>query len=69
MRWIALALLLGATTPAMAKKKPPKTSAEVKKDDGRNHGPGDKGTNEGAQGRQNATEDASKAGEAPIYQR
>jgi hypothetical protein len=65
-----IALLVGGGV-AEAKKKAPPTAGEVKKPekDERKKGPGDKGTNEGAQGRQNATEDASKAGQHPSFDR
>jgi hypothetical protein len=56
------ACLAGSATPSLAKKKP-KVSGEVKKEKEAKHPPGDKGTNEGSQGRQNATEDAARAAE------
>jgi hypothetical protein len=59
-----LGVLFGVATPALAKKKPPKSSGSVKtSENDKNPSPGDKGTNEGAQGRQNATEDAARAAE------
>jgi hypothetical protein len=66
-----LAMLMGGGV-ADAKPKKPTNAGEAKKgkDEGeRKKGPGDKGTNEGAQGRQNATEDAAKQGEHPSYDR
>jgi hypothetical protein len=57
------ACVAGAAVPAAAKKKKPATAGEVKKEQEPKKAPGDKGTNEGAQGRQNATEDAARASE------
>ena len=63
-----LSVLCGIASPALAKKKsPPKASGTVKTSDAdkndKNPAPGDKGTNEGGQGRTNATEDAARAAE------
>lgn len=68
---LALALALVPAAPALAKKKKkPPTSAEVKKGEkDKTRGPGDKGTNEGAQGRINATEDAAAGADSPQFQR
>lgn len=64
MMWaLALGGVLFGAAVAEAKKKPPKASGTVKKEQEPQPGPGDKGTNEGAQGRQNATEDAARAAE------
>jgi hypothetical protein len=67
MKRILLALAVGGVLlgggEAVAKKKPPKAAGEVKKEKEPQPGPGDKGTNEGGQGRQNATEDAARAAE------
>jgi hypothetical protein len=73
-RWM-LALCIGAalvpaatSSTAWAKKKAPKSQAEAKR--GSDHGvrpPNDKRTNEGAQGRMNATEDASKEADSPQF--
>lgn len=63
---IALVLgscVAGAAVPALAKKKKPVPAGEVKKEGERKRPPGDKGANDGAQGRQNATEDAARAAE------
>ncbi len=70
-RWLLLAALLGvaAPSPAEAKKKPPKTQGTVKKEREKSPSPSDKGKNEGAQGRRNATEDAAKAADSPQWER
>jgi hypothetical protein len=74
MKRLLLALLIGAAlvpaagSSAWAKKKAPKSAAQAKK--GADNGvrpPGDKRTNEGAQGRMNATEDASKEADSPQF--
>jgi hypothetical protein len=63
---LALAVTLAAGAPALAKKKPPKTSGDVKKEkEARPPAPDDKGTNEGGAGRRNATEDAARDAEGP----
>jgi hypothetical protein len=73
MKSLLLALFLGATllpaSSAWAKKKAPKTSAQAKKggDNNQVRPPGDKRTNEGAQGRMNATEDVSKEADSPQF--
>jgi hypothetical protein len=68
---LALVIALVPAAPAMAKKKKkPPTSAEVKKPEkNKAPAPGDKHTNEGAQGRINATEDAAKGADSPQFQR
>ena len=58
--WLVPAALLALGAPAEAKKKKPSTSGTVKKQDDKPPPPNDKRQNEGAQGRQNATEDAAK---------
>jgi hypothetical protein len=58
-------------TPALAKKKknPPTSSSATKsKDADKTPPPNDKRTNEGAQGRMNATEDAAKGADSPQFQ-
>lgn len=67
---LALVVALLPAAPALAKKKKkPPTSAEVKKGDKeKSPGPGDKRTNEGAQGRINATEDAARGADSPQFQ-
>jgi hypothetical protein len=74
MKRIVLALLLGATllpaSAAVAKKKAPRAAAQTKKgSDNPVRPPGDKRTNEGAQGRMNATEDASREADSPQFGR
>jgi hypothetical protein len=74
MKRIVLALLLGATlmpaSTALAKKKAPKSAAQAKKgSDNQVRPPGDKRTNEGAQGRMNATEDVSREADSPQFGR
>jgi uncharacterized protein involved in copper resistance len=71
MRRVALVLALAMlpAAPALAKKKPPKTSAQTsQKDADKAPPPNDKRTNEGAQGRMNATEDAAKDADSPQFQ-
>lgn len=68
---IALCLAASVPTVADAKKKAQgttKTSGEVKKDKDKSPPPGDKSTNEGAQGRKNATEDAARAADSPQFE-
>jgi hypothetical protein len=67
MRFL-LAILL-AFAP-LAQAKPRKTSATVtkKKSDDKPPPPGDKSQNEGAQGRQNATEDAARASDSAQFE-
>ncbi len=70
MRWLAIALCLAAATPAAAKKKKqPAAAGEVKKgtEQEKLPRPDDKGQNEGAQGRRNATEDAARQAEHPSF--
>ena len=68
---VGLFAILGLAAPAQAKKKKkPAPAAEVKKStDATNHMPpvGDKRTNEGAQGRINATEDAAQQADSPQF--
>ena len=65
MKAIAIALALMSCAPVFAKKSKPSTSGEVKKKENKPPPPGDKSQNEGAQGRTNATEDASRGAETP----
>ena len=58
------ACVAGSAAPSLAKTKA-KVSGEVKKEKESKTPPGDKSVNEGAQGRQNATEDAARAAEGP----
>ena len=71
IRALLIAVLLsGGATFAHAKPKKPKTSGETrKKEEEKPPRPDDKGTNEGARGRQNATEDAAKGADSPSYER
>jgi hypothetical protein len=65
------ALLVGAA-PAEAKKQklpPTSGSAQKGKDKEKPPRPDDRGINEGAQGRRNATEDADRAAESNTYDR
>ena len=65
------ALATGATAPAQAKKKakpPAKAQANKKKDADKIPPPNDKGTNEGAQGRMNATEGAAQGADSPQFE-
>jgi hypothetical protein len=64
----ALACLSGAHADAKPKKKPP-TADSVKKSEDVPPPPGYRGTNEGATGRKNATEDINKAGESVTWPR
>ena len=69
--FLVAALVVGASAPALAKKKPkPAASAEAnkKKDADKPKPPGDKGTNEGAQGRINATEGAAQGADSPQFE-
>ncbi|MDB4968593.1 MAG: hypothetical protein JWN44_4282 [Myxococcales bacterium] len=71
MRRIALilALALVPAAPSLAKKKPPKSSAQTSQKEGNKAPPpNDKRTNEGAQGRMNATEDAAKDADSSQFQ-
>ncbi|HEY2743132.1 MAG TPA: hypothetical protein VGL86_00855 [Polyangia bacterium] len=71
---VALSILaLPALSPAVAhakKKKTPPTSASAQKSKDANKPPppNDKRTNEGAQGRMNATEDAAQSADSPQFQ-
>jgi len=73
MKRILIALLIAslpsATAVAKKKKKPPtSSSAQKSKDANKPPPPNDKRTNEGAQGRMNATEDAAKDADSPQFQ-
>jgi hypothetical protein len=73
MKRILIALLIAslpsATAVAKKKKKPPtSSSAQKSKDANKPRPPNDKRTNEGAQGRMNATEDAAKDADSPQFQ-
>lgn len=68
---VALMLVGVSTTPAMAKKKKQPTtqgSAQKSKEKDKTPPPNDKRTNEGAQGRMNATEDAARGADSPQFQ-
>lgn len=67
-RWFTLIGLL-LTVPATAAKPKKKAPAGEVKKEAPLPPPGDKGTNEGAQGRKNATEDAAREAEPPTYNR
>ena len=77
MKRILIALVIASLPsllpgPALAKKKktpPTATSAQKGKEADKPPPPNDKRTNEGAQGRMNATEDASKDADSPQFQR
>lgn len=62
---------LAAGTAHAKRKKTPATSASAKKgkDANKTPPPNDKRTNEGAQGRMNATEDAAQGADSPQFQR
>jgi hypothetical protein len=62
-------LLPGAALAKKKKTPPTSTSAQKGKDADKPPPPNDKRTNEGAQGRMNATEDASKDADSPQFQR
>jgi hypothetical protein len=65
---VAVGALLVGAAPAEAKKKKspaPSGSAQKGKDKEKLPRPDDRGVNEGAQGRRNATEDADRAAEQP----
>jgi len=67
---VALMIASLPAAPALAKKKktPPTSSSATKgKDANKPPPPNDKRTNEGAQGRMNATEDASKQADSPQF--
>lgn len=59
----------GASEARKRKKKPAPAGEVQKKEEDKSPPPGYKGTNEGASGRRNATEDASKSVESPTYER
>jgi hypothetical protein len=73
MRRVVLALMVALlpAAPAMAKKKKPSTAAQTHKtqNEKAEKPPNDKRTNEGAQGRINATEDAARDADSPQFQR
>ena len=77
MKRILIALVIASLPsllpgPALAKKKktpPTSTSAQKGKEADKPPPPNDKRTNEGAQGRMNATEDAAKDADSPQFQR
>jgi len=67
---VALMIASLPAAPALAKKKktPPTSSSATKgKDANKPPPPNDKRTNEGAQGRMNATEDAAKNADSPQF--
>jgi hypothetical protein len=73
MKRILIALVIASlpAAPALAKKKkapPASSSAQKGKDADKPPPPNDKRTNEGAQGRMNATEDAAKDADSPQFQ-
>ncbi len=73
MKRILVALMIASlpAAPALAKKrKKPPASATAKKgkDADKPPPPNDKRTNEGAQGRINATEDAAQSADSPQFQ-
>ena len=66
---LLIASLPSATAVAKKKKTPPtSSSAQKSKDANKPPPPNDKRTNEGAQGRMNATEDAAKDADSPQFQ-
>jgi hypothetical protein len=68
---LVLALAMVPAGPALAKKKrTPSTSGQTQaqKQTEKPPAPGDKRTNEGAQGRMNSTEDASRDADSPQFQ-
>jgi hypothetical protein len=72
MKRLLVALMIASlpAAPALAKKKktPPTSSSATKgKEANKPPPPNDKRTNEGAQGRMNATEDASKQADSPQF--
>jgi len=72
MKRLLVALMIASlpAAPALAKKKktPPTSSSATKGKDANKPPPSnDKRTNEGAQGRMNATEDASKQADSPQF--
>ncbi len=65
----SLPSLAAGTAHAKRKKTPPTSgSAQKGKDANKPPPPNDKRTNEGAQGRMNATEDAAQSADSPQYQ-
>jgi hypothetical protein len=68
---IALVIATLPAAPALAKKKKPSTSASTQKhkEGDKTPPPNDKRTNEGAQGRMNATEDAAAGADSPQFDR
>ncbi len=74
MKRLIAALLIASlpAAPALAKKKktpPTAGSAQKGKEGDKTPPPNDKRTNEGAQGRMNATEDAAKGADSPQFER
>ena len=74
MKRVLIALMIASlpAAPALAKKKktPPTSATATKgKDANKPPPPNDKRTNEGAQGRMNATEDAAKQADSPQFDR
>jgi hypothetical protein len=74
MKRVLVALLIASlpAAPALAKKKkapPTSASAQKSKEGEKAPPPGDKRTNEGAQGRTNATEGAASDADSPQFQR
>jgi hypothetical protein len=68
---LVLALAMVPAAPGLAKKKrTPSTSGQTtaKKQTEKPPAPGDKGVNEGAQGRINSTEDAARDADSPQFQ-
>jgi hypothetical protein len=63
----AVTLTAETAHDAEAKKKPQSAAQAKKKGDGKPPPPGDKRTNEGAQGRMNATEDAARGADSPQF--
>ena len=73
MKRLLIALMIASlpAAPALAKKKKTSSSASAQKgkDADKPPPPGDKRTNEGAQGRMNATEDAARDADSSQFQR
>ena len=66
---LILALAMLPAGAALAKKKPHKSAAQTSQKEGdKPPPPNDKRTNEGAQGRMNATEDAAKDADSSQFQ-
>jgi hypothetical protein len=74
MKRLLVALMIASlpAAPALAKKKktpPASATAKKGKEADKPPPPNDKRTNEGAQGRMNATEDAAKQADSPQFDR